>query len=95
MRADVCYASQEVADIYSSMWDAVKEMPGAQQEYGSKAGARRPYNSKIKKILSREFALLAEDKGNEVEKEVQLLKLIALIVTLLICNLARSWACRA
>jgi len=69
MRADVCYVSQEVAGIYSSMWDAVKEMPGAQQEYGSKAGARHPYNSKFKKILSRKFALLAEENGNKVEKE--------------------------
>lgn len=34
MRADVCYASQEVAGIYSSMWPHVA--PGALHEYGSK-----------------------------------------------------------
>jgi len=57
---------QEVEEILDTVWDIIKDVPGA-EEYGKKRDAQQR-SSKFKKVLTRKFERLAKSKGNVIKK---------------------------
>lgn len=65
---------KEIEETLETVWNSVKETPGA--EVYAKKGDRQQRNSHFNKVLARKFGVLAKKKGNAIKVIADLILLL-------------------